>query len=70
MVHKERLSRSDKDIYVADCPEVGSVSQGWTIEEAVANLKEATELYLQEAPLISKGNAFITTFEVETGVRA
>jgi len=43
----------EKDIYVAECPEVGTVSQGYTIEEAVANLKEATELYLEEFPLNS-----------------
>jgi len=36
------------DIYVAECPEVRTVSQGYTIEEAIANLKEATELYLEE----------------------
>ena len=40
----------DEDMYVAECPEVGTVSQGFTIEEAVANLKEATELYLEEFP--------------------
>jgi predicted RNase H-like HicB family nuclease len=34
--------------YVADCPEVGTVSQGRTLDQAVANLKEATELYLEE----------------------
>ena len=44
VIHKE------DDIYVADCPEVGTVSQGSTIEEALANLKEATELYLEENP--------------------
>jgi predicted RNase H-like HicB family nuclease len=38
------------DLYVADCPEVGTVSQGKSIEEAFANLKEATELYLEEFP--------------------
>lgn len=38
------------DWYVADCPEVGTVSQGGTIDEALANLKEATELYLEEFP--------------------
>lgn len=38
-------------LYVAECPEVGTVSQGYTIEEAIANLKEATELYLEEFPL-------------------
>ena len=33
----------EEDVYVAECPEVGTVSQGKTVEEAVANLKEATE---------------------------
>lgn len=42
VVHKE------EDMYVAECPEVGTVSQGETLEEAVNNLKEATELYLEE----------------------
>jgi len=45
IIHREN------DIYVADCPEVGTVSQGETVEEAIANLREATELYLQEFPL-------------------
>ena len=44
------LHRED-DLYVAECPEVGTVSQGYTIEEAVLNLKEATELYLEEFPM-------------------
>ncbi|MCK5733727.1 MAG: type II toxin-antitoxin system HicB family antitoxin [Candidatus Latescibacteria bacterium] len=43
-MHKE------DDICVAECPEVGTVSQGATIEEALANLREATELYLEEFP--------------------
>jgi predicted RNase H-like HicB family nuclease len=33
---------------VAECLEVGTASQGETIEEAIANLKEVTELYLEE----------------------
>jgi len=37
-------------IFVADCPEVGTVSQGSSVDEALANLKEATELYLEEFP--------------------
>jgi predicted RNase H-like HicB family nuclease len=35
-------------LYVAECPELGTVSQGRTIEEAIADLKEATGLYLEE----------------------
>jgi len=33
--------------YVARCLELGVVSQGKTIEESQANLKEAVELYLE-----------------------
>lgn len=33
--------------YVAHCVELGVVSQGKTIEECKANLKEAVELYLE-----------------------
>jgi predicted RNase H-like HicB family nuclease len=38
----------EEDMYFAECPEVGTVDQGETIEEAIANLKEATRLYLEE----------------------
>ncbi len=41
VIHREQ------DLYVADCPEVGTVSQGRTVEEALQNLREATELYLE-----------------------
>jgi len=53
----------EEDLYVAECPEVGTVSQGYTIEEAVANLKEATELYLEEFPLPQVTRSLLTTFE-------
>lgn len=56
------LHRED-DLYVAECPEVGTVSQGHTVEEAIANLKEATELYLEEFPLPEIGRTLLTTFE-------
>lgn len=39
------------DLFVADCPEVGTVSQGTSIDEAIRNLQEATELYLEEFPM-------------------
>jgi len=45
VIHKE------DDLYVAECTEVGTASQGYTIEEAIVNLKEATELYLEEFPM-------------------
>jgi predicted RNase H-like HicB family nuclease len=49
---------------VAECPEVGTASQGQSIEQALLNLKEATELYLEEFPQHGQtGRAFLTTFE-------
>ena len=54
----------EEDMYVAECPEVETASQGKTVEEAVKNLKEATELYLEEFPLKNKERSVITTFEV------
>ncbi len=37
--------------YVARCLEVEVASQGETVEEALANLKEALELYFEDAPV-------------------
>jgi predicted RNase H-like HicB family nuclease len=50
-------------LYVAECPEVGTVSQGETIEEAIANLREATELYLKEFPMTDFERPVMTVFE-------
>jgi predicted RNase H-like HicB family nuclease len=57
ILHKEG------DIHVTDCPEVGTASQRYTIEEALRNLKEATELYLVDFPLPANGQPLVTTFE-------
>ncbi|MFM8976007.1 MAG: type II toxin-antitoxin system HicB family antitoxin [Vulcanococcus sp.] len=57
------LHRED-DVYVAECPEVGTVSQGETGEEALANLREATELFLEESPQPRPAPRLLTTFEV------
>jgi predicted RNase H-like HicB family nuclease len=54
---------NEDDIYIAECPEIGTVSQGYTIEEAIANLKEATELYLSEFPVVTTSRPIMTTFE-------
>jgi predicted RNase H-like HicB family nuclease len=60
------LSR-EGDWIVATCPEVGTTSQGKTHEEALANLKEATELYLEEFPSPVSGRPLFTTFEAMVG---
>jgi predicted RNase H-like HicB family nuclease len=57
------IHRED-DLYVAECPEVGTASQGTSIEEAIENLREATELYLEEFPHQDIPRSLLTTFEV------
>ena len=50
--------------FVAFNPETGTSSQGETETDAVANLREATELYLEEFPEALKGSPITKTFEV------
>lgn len=45
---------SDTDWLVTECPEVGTGSQGKTEAKALANLHEATELYLESFPRASR----------------
>ena len=59
IVHKE------EDMYVAECPEVGTVDQGETIEEAIAHLKEATRLYLEATSVPQTDPRFVTSIQVE-----
>lgn len=63
------IIQKDEDMFVAECLEVGTISQGKTIDEAIANLKEATELYLEEFPLGAKKKPIVTFFEVSTNAR-
>ena len=58
IIHKE------EEWFVAECPEVGTTSQGKTVEEAIANLQEATEVYLEEVPQSSPSHPILATFEV------
>ena len=58
------LIPADEGGFVALNPETGTSTQGETVAEAVNNLREATELYLEEFPLSSKGQPLLTTFEV------
>lgn len=61
----------EENWYVAHCVELGVVSQGKTIEQAQANLKEAVELYLEsfgkdDLPE-STGEMMLYPFEVAVG---
>jgi len=57
-------SDSETDWLVAECPEIGTASQGKTEEEAIANLREATELYLESFPHALKKESAIRSFEL------
>lgn len=58
IVHKEG------NTYIAECPEVGTVDQGNTIEEAIAGLREATRLYLEEFPIADIAPRYVTNMAI------
>lgn len=55
--------QKEDDWYVAKCIENSIASQGKTVEEAMANLKEALELYYEDVPKeeIASRQMFVTT---------
>lgn len=56
------LTRAEEGGFTALNPETGTVSEGSTVDEAIANLREAVELYLEEFPLRFAGAPLVTTF--------
>ena len=58
------LTPAEEGGYIALNPETGTTTQGETVEEAVANLKEATALYLSEFPLPALGHPVVTMFSL------
>ena len=59
--------------FVALCPELDVASQGYTIEEALKNLKEAVELYIEEMGMpegIEESDTIIVRFEVKQDAKA
>lgn len=59
------MVQKEENWYVAKCLENSVASQGKTIEEALANLKEALELYYEDENIeIEEKQTFITTLEV------
>jgi len=75
-IRKEKLNTGE-DIYVALCLELDIASQGGSIEEAKASLREAVELFLEAASpselerrLPNEGESsevFTTQFDVSVG---
>lgn len=61
------IIRKGEKQFVALCPELDIVSQGYTVEEAIKNLKEAVELYIEEMGLpeeFSSNDTIVVNFEV------
>jgi len=58
------LIHAEEGGFVALNPDTGTTTQGETIEEALANLQEATSLYLEEFPTVIPGPPLVTTFTV------
>jgi len=58
------LTPAEEGGYVAFNPETGTTSQGDTVELAVAALREAVELYLEDGPIALPGTPLVTTFTV------
>ena len=49
MTHQfSSIITKENNLYIAHCPELDIASQGESIEEAINNLKEAIELYLED----------------------
>ena len=58
------LTHTEEGGFVALNPETGTTTQGETVDEAIANLREATVLYLSEFPLPKMGHPLVTMFTV------
>lgn len=58
------IIQKEDDWYVAKCLDNNIASQGKTIEQAMKNLKEALELYMQDEEPVKPKEIFVTTLEV------
>ena len=64
------LTPAEEGGYIAHNPETLTTTDGQTIEEALINLKEAVELYLEVAPLRIRGNVILTTLTINDNAAA
>lgn len=63
------IIQKEENWYVAKCLDNNIASQGKTIEEAMENLKESLELYMQDEKPVQPKEIFITTLEVAVWVQ-
>ncbi|MDO8581875.1 MAG: type II toxin-antitoxin system HicB family antitoxin [bacterium] len=68
-LHFTTIIQQEGEYFVSRCTELGVVSQGKTIDEAQKNLREAIDLYLEDAPeevvAQAQQHPFVTTLDVE-----
>ncbi|OGF21679.1 hypothetical protein A2316_00725 [Candidatus Falkowbacteria bacterium RIFOXYB2_FULL_38_15] len=69
-LHLNTIIEKEGKYFVSRCVELGVVSQGKTIEESQENLKEAVDLYLEDAPVslrqeLTARHPLITSFDLE-----
>ena len=58
------LSYAAEGGFTAYNPETGTTTQGETLDAALANLREAVMLYLEEFPIAPGTAPFVTTFAI------
>ena len=58
------MIQKEEEWYVAKCLDNNVAQQGKTIEEALENLREALELYLQNEEIVQPKETYLTTLEV------
>ncbi len=58
------IIQKENEWFIATNPETGTTTQGKSFDEALGNLREATELYLEEFPISEPEPSILTTFEV------
>jgi len=71
-LHLTAIIHKEDDFFISLCPELDIASQGDSIEQAKANLKEAVELFYEcaspnEIERRYQGESFISPLEVAVG---
>jgi predicted RNase H-like HicB family nuclease len=65
MLHLTVVVSREGDWYVARCLEIEATSQGQTVEEAIANLRDVVEVYLEGEPApATPSPPLVTSFDV------
>jgi predicted RNase H-like HicB family nuclease len=64
IAHLTAVVVRDDGWYVARCLEVEVASQGESVEAALDNLREALELYFEDAPVVEGSHPIVAPIDV------